>query len=50
MDALRDGRLREVLCQYNQELLGIHAVRPSRQFTPAKSRLLIEYLQEGLAA
>jgi DNA-binding transcriptional LysR family regulator len=50
MDALRDGRLREVLCQYNQELLGIHAVRPSRQFTPAKSRLLIEYLQQGLAA
>ena len=48
MDALRDGRLKEIMCKYTQGLTGIYAVRPSRQFTPAKIKLLIQYLREKI--
>lgn len=48
MDAFRDGRLKEVMCKYTQDLIGIYAVRPSRQFTPAKISLLIQYMKEQI--
>jgi DNA-binding transcriptional LysR family regulator len=48
MDALRDGRLKEVMCKYTQDLIGIYAVRPSRQFTPAKIKLLIQYMKDQI--
>lgn len=48
MDALRDGRLKEIMLKYTQALTGIYAVRPSRRFTPAKISLLIQYLKEQI--
>jgi DNA-binding transcriptional LysR family regulator len=48
MDALRDGRLKEIMCKYTQDLSGVFAVRPSRRFTPTKISLLIEYLKEQI--
>lgn len=45
-DALEDGRLKAILTDYNPEPLGLYAVRPSRHFTPARVRTLIEYLKE----
>ena len=47
-DALEDGRLKAILTDYNPEPLGLYAVRPSRHFTPARVRALIEYLKEQL--
>ena len=48
-DALQDGRLKAILRRYCPQPLGLYAVRPSRQFTPARVRLLIEFLRERLA-
>lgn len=48
-DALKDGRLQEILRRYRPKPFGLYAVRPSRQFTPARVRLLIEYLKEQFA-
>lgn len=48
MDALRDGSLKEVMCKYTQDLIGIYAVRPSRKFTPAKITRLIQYLKDHI--
>jgi DNA-binding transcriptional LysR family regulator len=48
MDALRDGRLKEIMCKYTQDLIGIYAVRLSRQFTPAKISLLIQYMKDQI--
>jgi DNA-binding transcriptional LysR family regulator len=48
-DALQDGRLKEILRRYRPKPFGLYAVRPSRQFTPARVRLLIEYLKEQFA-
>ena len=45
-DALEDGRLKAILTDYNPEPLGLYAVRPSRHFTPARVRALIEFLKE----
>jgi len=47
-DALEDGRLKAILTDYNPEPLGLYAVRPSRHFTPARVRALIDYLKEQL--
>ncbi len=47
-DELGDGRLKAVLSDYNPEPFGLYAVRPSRHFTPARVRALIEYLKEQL--
>ncbi|MBT8127755.1 MAG: LysR family transcriptional regulator [Gammaproteobacteria bacterium] len=44
-DALNDGRLQKILNAYCPEPFGLYAVRPSRRFTPAKVRALIEYLK-----
>lgn len=46
-DALTDGRLRQVLPSYSPVPFGLFAVRPSRQFTPARLRLFIEFLRES---
>jgi DNA-binding transcriptional LysR family regulator len=46
LDALRDGRLREVMGKYTQDSMSIYAVRPSRQFTPAKIHRLIGFLKQ----
>lgn len=43
---LQDGRLRAVLSDYCPAPFGLYAVRPSRHFTPARVRALIEYLKE----
>ena len=48
-DALIDGRLRQILPGYSPPPFGLYAVRPSRQFTPARLRLLVEFLRESLA-
>ncbi|WP_374581855.1 LysR substrate-binding domain-containing protein [Pseudoduganella sp.] len=44
--ALADGRLVQLLADASPEPYGLFAVRPSRQFTPARLRLFIEYLRE----
>lgn len=43
-DALSDGRLKAILEPYNPEPFGLHTVRQSRQFTPARVRKLIDFL------
>ena len=48
-DALADGRLRQVLSAFSPEPLCLYAVRPSRQYTPARLRLFIAFLQESFA-
>ena len=45
-DALRTGTLKAILTQYCPKPFGLYAVRPSRQFTPTRMKLLIEYLKE----
>jgi DNA-binding transcriptional LysR family regulator len=45
-DALRAGTLKPILTQYCPKPFGLYAVRPSRQFTPTRIKLLIEYLKE----
>lgn len=44
--ALADGRLVQLLPKDSPEPFGLFAVRPSRQFTPARLRLFIDYLKE----
>jgi DNA-binding transcriptional LysR family regulator len=44
--ALADGRLVQLLADASPEPFGLFAVRPSRQFTPARLRLFIDYLRE----
>lgn len=46
-DALADGRLRQILPDFNRAPSGLFAVRLSRQFTPARLRLFIEFLRES---
>jgi len=46
-DALGDGRLCQVLTSYSPVPFGLYTVRPSRQFTPARLRLFIEFLRES---
>ncbi len=47
-DALEDGRLKAILTRYEPRPFGLYAVRPSRQFTPARVRLFIEYIAETI--
>jgi len=44
-DALENGRLKAILHDYCPRPFGLYAVRPSRHFTPARVRALIEYLR-----
>jgi len=44
-DALANGRLKAILHDYCPRPFGLYAVRPSRHFTPARVRALIEYLR-----
>lgn len=46
-DALADGRLRQVLPGSSPAPFGLFAVRISRQFTPARLRLFIDFLRES---
>jgi len=46
-DALADGRLRQVLSGFSRTPSGLFAVRLSRQFTPARLRLFIDFLRES---
>lgn len=46
-DALTDGRLRQVLPGFSPVPFGLFAVRLSRQFTPARLRLFIEFMRES---
>jgi len=48
-DAVLDGRLRQVLSDFSPEPFGLYCVRPSRQFTPARVRLFIDFLRESFA-
>lgn len=45
-DALKDGRLKEILSDFVPAPFGLYAMRPSRHFTPVRVRALIEYLKE----
>ncbi len=45
-NALQTGTLKSILTQYCPKPFGLYAVRPSRQFTPARIKQLIEYLKE----
>jgi DNA-binding transcriptional LysR family regulator len=45
-DALLDGRLKAILSTYEPKPYGLYAVRPSRQFTPGKVKVMMEYLTE----
>jgi DNA-binding transcriptional LysR family regulator len=44
-DALADGRLQQVLPDFSPVPFGLFAVRLSRQFTPTRLRLFIEFLR-----
>ncbi|MFJ2973884.1 LysR family transcriptional regulator [Kluyvera sp. NPDC087067] len=48
-DALRSGALVPVLERYAPPPLPLSIVRPSRQFTPVRITLLMDYLREALA-
>lgn len=48
-DALRAGRLVEVLADYHSEQLGIYAVYPSRKHLSAKVRVFVDFLTETFA-
>ncbi len=45
-DALHSGTLKAVLPEYCPKPFGLYAVRASRQFTPARMKLFIEYFKE----
>jgi len=45
-DALRAGSLKSILTEYCPKPFGLYAVRPSRQFTPARMKLFIKYLKD----
>jgi DNA-binding transcriptional LysR family regulator len=49
-NALSDGRLKTILSQYTPEPHGLFAMRPSRQFTPNKVKVMMQYLKEVCAA
>jgi len=44
-EAIEDGRLVKVLADYEPEPFGLYAIRPSRQYTPVKVKLLIDALK-----
>lgn len=48
-DDLRSGRLVELLPDYRGRAIGIHAVYPSRDYLPMKTRLLLDYLSSEFA-
>jgi len=45
-DALRAGTLKAILSAYCPKPFDLYAVRPSRQFTPARMKLFIDYLKD----
>ena len=47
-DALAEGKLVPIPCDFVPKPAGLYAIRLSRQFTPAKVRLLIEFLKISL--
>lgn len=49
-NALADGVLKTILSQYNPQPHGLFAMRPSRQFTPNKVKVMMEYLKDVCAA
>ena len=46
--ALKDGRLVWILSKHEIEPVSLYAVKLSRQFTPAKVKLMIDYLKSSL--
>ena len=46
--AIADGQLTAVLESFAPRTMGLYAIRISRRFTPARVRLLIDYLKERL--
>lgn len=46
-DALADGRLRQVLPKHSPAPSTLYAVRLSRQFTPARVRLFVDFLRDA---
>lgn len=46
-DALKDGRLRQIMAAYSPPSSGLFAVRPSRRYVPARVRLFIDFLREA---
>lgn len=49
IDAVRDGSLRRVLPDWQSPVIGIHALLPSRQFIDAKTRALLDWLDDCIA-
>ena len=50
-DAVRDGRLVPVLTQYQSiEVLPMYVVYPEREFIPAKTRALVDFLLAEMPA
>ena len=47
-EALKDGRLVKILNDHKIESVSLYAVKLSRQFTPAKVKLMIDYLKSSL--
>lgn len=45
-DALRAGTLKVIMTQYCPKPFGLYVVRSSRQFTPARMKLFIDYLKD----
>ena len=43
---LKQRQLQEILSDYRPAPLGLYAVRPSRQFTPSKVKVMINFLRE----
>ena len=46
--ALEQGQLIKIMQDHPIDKVGIYALRPSRQFTPSKINLFIDYLKQRL--
>jgi len=49
-DDLKKGRLVELLPEFRGREIGIHAIYPSREYLPSKTRFLVDYLSEAYSA
>jgi len=49
-DALKDGKLKRILRNVKLATIPIHIIRLSRQFTPSKVAVVIDFLKEELGA
>ena len=49
-DAIKNGQLKEILCDFAPIPFGVYAIRLSRKFTPSKVSTFIDYLKDSCIA